>query len=133
MLTSLDRRISTVTPSRFRKNFTRSIFLILLIRATAATAESDQAVPGQEKWPVTVEQAVDDILPRLSLPQRLEIKRTKKENLVSLHFGLGLSIRNRYGLWSGNDKLVLSACGFRCHPDAASMKIIEAVWSAVQK
>jgi hypothetical protein len=39
-----------------------------------------------------------------------------------------MRIRNRYGLWRGNDKLILSACGQPCHPDDASMKIIEAIW-----
>ncbi|WP_456753598.1 DUF6794 domain-containing protein [Bradyrhizobium sp. USDA 4461] len=47
--------------------------------------------------------------------------------------GFGTWIRNRYGLWRGNDKLILSACGFRCHPEDASMKIIEAVWQAQHK
>lgn len=32
----------------------------------------------------------------------------------------------------GNDKLILSACGRPCHPDDASMKIIEALWQALQ-
>ena len=70
MLTSLDRYCSTATPLGFRKHFVRSIFLVLLlIRVTAATAETDQAMPGPENWPVTEEQAVDDILPRLSVLQ----------------------------------------------------------------
>jgi len=52
----------------------------------------------------------------------------RKEELISLHFTLGLDIRNRDGLWSGNESLVLSACGTPCHPDDASMRIIEALW-----
>ena len=130
---SIEDRLSRATRG-IRTYFICGIFpIIFLISVTAATAEVGQEMLGPENWPVTVEQAVDDILPRLSDLQRLEIKQTKKENLVSLHFGLGLSIRNRYGLWSGNDKLLLSACGFRCHPDRASMKIIETVWSELQK
>jgi hypothetical protein len=130
---SIEDRLS-ITTRRIRTCFIRDIFpIIFLMSVTAATAEVGQEMLGPENWPVTVEQAVDDLLPRLSDLQRLEIKQTKKENLVSLHFDLGLSIRNRYGLWRGNDRPMLSACGFRCHPDDASMKIIETVWSKLQK
>lgn len=37
------------------------------------------------------------------------------------------------GPWRGNDKLIESACGKPRHPDEASMVIIEAVWSALQR
>jgi len=124
------------TSAGLQKHFVRSIYPILLfISITAAAAETatDEGVLGPKNWPITVEQAVDDILPRLSLSQRLEIKLMKKESIDSLHFDLGLSIRNRYGLWRGNDRLIFSACGFRCHPDDASMKIIEAVRNELQK
>ena len=84
-----------------------------------------------ENWPVTVQGAVDDLLPRLYLFEKLMIMFTKKERIFSLHFDPGLLIRNRYGLWRGNDKLILAACGYPCHPDDASMPIIEGVWQAL--
>jgi hypothetical protein len=101
--------------------------------AAIAGTEPDQELLGPDKWPITVEQAVSDIISRLSQFEKLKTRLTKKENTISLYFDPGTSIRNRYGLWRGNDKLILSACGTRCHPDDASMKIIEAVWQELQK
>jgi hypothetical protein len=54
-------------------------------------------------WPVTVDEAVHDLVSTLSTVDKLKIQRTAKENLISLHFSLGLKIRNEYGLWRGND------------------------------
>jgi Fe-S-cluster formation regulator IscX/YfhJ len=88
---------------------------------------------GPDNWPVTVEEAVRDILPRIPRFTKFRLMFMKKEELDSLHLEIGLWIRNRYGLWRGNEKLIVSACGFRCHPDDASGKIIEAVWQALHK
>lgn len=90
-------------------------------------------VLGPDNWPVTVDETVRDILPRIPRLEKLRIKFMTKEGTASLHFGLGLWIRNRYGLWRGNEKLIVSACGFRCHPDDASGKIIDAVWEELRK
>ena|SRR5215213_2451977 len=87
----------------------------------------------QENWPVTVEEAVRDILPRITPYDKLEMMVTNKDHLDRMHFGLGLWIRNRYGLWRGNEKLIFSACGFLCHSDDASGKILEAVWEELHK
>lgn len=87
----------------------------------------------QENWPVTVEEVVRDILPRIAPFDKLYMMVTNKEHLISMHFTLGLTIRNRYGLWRGNEKLILSACGVPCHPDDASGKILEAVWQELHK
>jgi hypothetical protein len=109
-----------------------AVFLVLMRIATVETKTGPQVL-GPENWPVTVEETVRDLLPRMSRFEKLSIMFMKKEDITSLHFELGTGIRNRYGLWRGNDKLIFSACGFRCHPDDASMKIIEAVWQALHK
>jgi hypothetical protein len=131
--------VHSLTSRSRQKSLVCSIFLILIavfaisMVAAIAGTEPDQELLGPDKWPITVEQAVSDIIPRLSQFEKLKIRLTKKENTISLYFDLGTSIRNRYGLWRGNDKLMLSACGTRCHPDDASMKIIEALWQELQK
>jgi hypothetical protein len=79
-------------------------------------------------WPVTVQEAVRDLAPQLSLAEKLKIKLTAKKDIVSLYTDLGTGIRNHYGLWKGNEKLMLSACGRLCHPDDASLIIVEALW-----
>jgi hypothetical protein len=108
-------------------------FFLAVKWLTVAEIETSPQPLGPKNWPVTVEETVRDILPRLSRLEKLRIMFMKKEDTASLHFELGLWIRNRYGLWRGNEKLILSACGFRCHPDEASGKIVDAVWQALHE
>lgn len=85
-------------------------------------------------WPRTLEQAVDEIVDGMSDEERNAVKSKPRDNLIEFHMGWGMGIRNGLGLWRGNDALVVSACGGeRCHPDDASMKIIEAVWERLQR
>jgi hypothetical protein len=109
-----------------------AVFLITMWMTTPEI-KTDPFLLNQENWPVTVEEAVRDILPRITPYEKLEVMVTNKDHLNSMHFGLGLWIRNRYGLWRGNEKLILSACGFPCHSDDASGKILEAVWQALHR
>jgi uncharacterized protein DUF6794 len=93
----------------------------------AASQEQDELL-HHTKWPTTVEDAVRDFVLHVPTEAKTRVRDVKKEDLILLHFDWGMRIRNRYGLWRGNDKLILSACGQPCHPDDASMKIIEAIW-----
>ncbi len=53
-------------------------------------------------------------------------------DLVTLHFGLGLAIRNEFGLLAGN-KSLLAACGSPdMHPDSASAVIIRTLWECLR-
>src|SRR5262249_37309658 len=140
MMRNSDVQAANTGPSgRFRVKLALVGLLILIAIflafrwLTAAEIETSPQVLGPENWPVTVEEAVRDILPRMSRLEKLRIFFMKKEDTILLHFGLGLWIRNHYGLWRGNEKLLLSACGFRCHPDDASAKIVDTVWEALHK
>lgn len=106
---------------------------LVFVWLTTVEIKTGSELLGPENWPVTVQDTVDDLLPRIPRFQKLRMRFMKKEDLISLHLGFGTWIRNRYGLWRGNEKLILSACGFRCHPDDASMAIIEALWEAEHK
>lgn len=122
-----------------RVKLTCGIFLVLIAVflttewLTTPEIKTEPFLLTQENWPVTVEEAVRDILPRIPPYTKFEMMVTNKDHLNSMHFNLGLSIRNRYGLWRGNEQLIFSACGFRCHPDDASGKILEAVWQALHE
>ena len=83
---------------------------------------------GPDKWPTTVQYSVKDILSRMSEKDKELVRNTKRGDLIMFHHGWGTGIRNYYGLWRGNQKLIESACGRSCHPDDASMVIIRAVW-----
>ena len=95
-----------------------------------ALAETLVGRPGLSAW---VDAVVADILAGLSERDKETLRRTKREDLIRFHHGWGTGIRNYYGLWRGNKELLRSACGREpCHPDDASMVIIERVWEAVQ-
>ena len=84
-------------------------------------------------WSRTIEKAVLEIIAKLDEPSRDALKSSKKNDLIQYHLTLGMVIRNELGLWNGNQTLLLSACGGTyCHPDDASMKIIEGVWQQLQ-
>ncbi|UOV05155.1 hypothetical protein MUU75_19170 [Pseudoxanthomonas mexicana] len=111
----------------------RQILLILLLLAMVLPVAAQEEEPlAPDKWPTTIEATVADILSALSAEDKAELRSTKKEDLIMFHHGWGTGIRNYYGLWRGNTKLIEAACGKDCHPDDASMIIIEAVWSALQ-
>lgn len=101
-----------------------SIFALIV-----ATEPEIQRPPlGPDDWPVTIEAVVDDLVLRLSLLEKLDIMLTSEQKIGLLHFEPGVLIRNRYGLWRGNEKLILAACGYPCRADDASAPIIKAVW-----
>jgi len=87
--------------------------------------------PGTE--PRTVDEAVALIDARMDKEGRRELARMGKNDLVSLHFGWGMSIRNEFGMWAGNERL-LSDCNTRylntqyLDPDGCSGVIIERLW-----
>lgn len=84
--------------------------------------------------PSTLAEAVAHILSEMSVDEKRRVRETKREDLIQFHFGWGMGIRNALGLGSGNYALLRSACGGElCHPDDASMRIIEAVWVELQK
>jgi hypothetical protein len=114
----------------------RLLFVALLVAAallgpTLYAAEPDTL--SADRWPTTVNEVVVDILQRMPEKDRERVRTTKKEDLIKFHHGWGTAIRNYYGLWRGNTKLIAAACGKPCHPDDASTVIIEAVWAALQK
>jgi len=86
-----------------------------------------------DKWPTTVQDTVKDILSGMSDKDKELVCKTKGGDLIMSHHGWGTGIRNYYGLWRGNQKLIESACGMPCQPDDASMIIIRAVWQELQK
>ena len=92
-------------------------------------------VNTQKQWPETVSEAVDRLLAHMSEKAREDLKNAVEDDLLSFHFGLGLYVRNNFGLWAGNDKL-LESCGGGVyplvHPDDVSAKIIKAAWERVR-
>jgi len=73
--------------------------------------------------PKTVDEAVKRLLVILTDDEKWEIKTMAKDDLIFLHFSLGIQIRNAFGLNSGNTTLLNSRC-----PDDVSIEVIEVLW-----
>jgi hypothetical protein len=105
------------------------------ITAELRAANEDEPTPdflAPGEWPTTVDGVVEDIVSRMPERDRTRIRDTNLGDLIKFHHGFGTWIRNNYGLWRGNQTLIVDACGQPCHPDDASMKIIYALWHALQ-
>jgi hypothetical protein len=86
---------------------------------------------GRRRWPKTVAEAVDQLLVELP-PEEIERLRAMPEaGLGSEHFGLGMWIRNEYGLHEENYALLKAATGEEylfSDADRASSAILDALW-----
>lgn len=80
--------------------------------------------------PTTIDEAVDRLLIILTDTELQEIRNLPKDQLISLHFGLGISLRNAFGLLDPQSQLV-AACP-DVHPDDVSMLIITELWLRLQ-
>jgi len=79
------------------------------------------------KAPETVTEAVDRLLVVLSDDQKSEIAAMKEDDLISLHFGLGMEIRNAFGLHDLGSKLL--ADSGTPHPDDGAWVIVKELWN----
>ncbi|WP_235726482.1 DUF6794 domain-containing protein [Methylotuvimicrobium buryatense] len=75
---------------------------------------------------MTVGEAVERLMEILSGEEKLMISMMSEDELIDLRFGLGLAVRNAFGLHEPGSKL-LSSCG-TSHPDDASNVIIKSLW-----
>ncbi|MBD9362325.1 DUF6794 domain-containing protein [Methylomonas fluvii] len=55
----------------------------------------------------------------------------EEDELINLHFCLGVAIRNAFGLHKSDSEL-LAAFGVGIHPDDANGLIIKALWKRLQ-
>ena len=81
--------------------------------------------------PKTVKESIALILSEMSGRDKLIIRNTRKVDLIKFHLTFGSEIRNRCGLWAGNEALLTDA-GVS-HPDSISNVIIEGIWEELQK
>lgn len=90
-----------------------------------------KALP-RNQWPARVDDAVDNLLSRMSAQDKAMVKATRREDLMVFHHGWSNSIRRYYGLESGNRQLLEAAGGQQGSADRAAMSIIESVWVKLQ-
>jgi len=78
------------------------------------------------KTPETVTESVDQLLIMLTDDQKTEISALAEDDLIDLHFTLGLAVRNAFGLHDLGGKFIAD-CGV-VHPDDAAGVIVKALW-----
>lgn len=118
-----------------------SLTLTVLLFASGTTAAAEAADPGDgtdaaeaiafphgypERKPATIAEACDILDAVLSAEDRDAFLDMTEDDLIGLHFGLGMWIRNNFGLWQGNEALMRELKGIE--PDGASMTLIRAYW-----
>jgi hypothetical protein len=115
------------------------LMLATLSAAPAGAAELPPPKPGScpyalKPLPRNVPRAVDRIVSQMYPELKEKLLATKREDLVQFQTDWGKGIRNSLCLLAGgNDQLLRNACkGELCHPDDASMVIMEAVWDRLQ-
>ena len=90
---------------------------------------------NQKQWPTTIDEAVGVVIATLSDEDKPLIAAMPESELIGMHFGLGMWVRNNLGLWQGNDALMQSIRKRDpgIHPDDVSMLIIEDVWKRLRE
>jgi hypothetical protein len=79
------------------------------------------------KLPETFDEAVDRLMMVLDDQQKIALATLQEDDLINLHFSLGMAIRNAFGLHQVDSKL-LASCNTAIHPDDVSGVIIKALW-----
>ena len=82
--------------------------------------------------PETVDEAVEWLITVLEDRHKMLLTIMREDELIDLHFGLGPSIRNAFGLHDADSKQLLRDCGSD-NPDDASAVIIKALWTKLKR
>ncbi|MCU0697992.1 MAG: hypothetical protein MUC96_15835 [Myxococcaceae bacterium] len=89
----------------------------------------------RDGWPLRVDDAAWWVIRETPSEVRSRFRATKQGDLVTWHHGLGTWVRNRSGLWRGNDALLRDCSRGQTpliHPDDCSMMILERAWLLLQ-
>jgi len=83
---------------------------------------------------LTEQEIHDYILQQLSDDDKAHIREMNFDELIMLHHTTGRSIRNDFGLWDKDNRLVEhDHADHHYFPDQISQRIIENVWKSVCK
>lgn len=86
--------------------------------------------------PTTIIEAVNILLSELPIESKQQIKDSSEDDLINFHIGLGMTIRNIFGLWQKDSKLYENCRELsgdpNLHVDDASGIILKALWERLQ-
>jgi len=80
------------------------------------------------RTPQIVDEAVNRLVNVLDNEHKQSFSSMRENDLINLHFSLGIEIRNAFGLHD-QDNPLLKSLGYFVHPDDVSMTIIHALWN----
>jgi hypothetical protein len=108
----------------------------ILERAIQILRDEENRPNTRPRQPETVTEAVEKLISELSLKDKTAIANMDEDDLINLHFSLGLSIRNAF-LHPRNERL-LESCRFLSqdkylHWDQAPSVIIKALWKRLRE
>lgn len=87
--------------------------------------------------PQTVYEAVEMLVAQLPLKQKATIANMAESELIKLNTSLGRYVLNKFGLWSGNEKLVESCSTKSNYPlhneDDAAAVIVKELWRKLKE
>jgi hypothetical protein len=78
--------------------------LLVLLSGFAAHAQPKQ----EPDWPATCDGAIARLTTNLPTSEKEKLAAMARDDLINLHFGFGMGIRNEFGLWGGNLALIES-------------------------
>lgn len=81
--------------------------------------------------PKTINETVDRLLTVLDDEHKVVIAAMPQDELINLHFSLGLAIRNAFRFWDSNSPLLNSSKPM--HPDDLSDQIIRELWQRLNQ
>lgn len=87
--------------------------------------------------PNTIDEAIERLISEMTLKDKSLMAKMEEYELEDLHYNLGTYIRNNFGLWSGNEKLMESLRKMTdkndITEDDASAIIINELWKKLKK
>jgi hypothetical protein len=93
--------------TRFYQAVYDTLFSFLMLGRDTYPAQ-DQPAPEKKPLPASVEEAVGYLIDVLSLKDKVSIANMSADEVGELNQTLGNYIRNAFGLWSGNKRLMWS-------------------------
>jgi hypothetical protein len=100
------------------------------------TAEDEYDSEEDTTLPESVDEAVDRLIPKMEIKQKVALANMNEEDLELLHTTSGRYFEAVFRLWTENEAL-MESCRERSgikdlHPDSAFQIIIEALWERLR-
>jgi hypothetical protein len=133
------RRIAVLNVAGPRASKDRQIYsdvIRILERAIQILKDEENISNNKLQQPETVNEAVERLVSEVPLKDKTAIANMDEDDLINLHFSLGLSIRNKF-FYPKNEDL-LESCRFvsqdkYLHWDQASSVIIKELWKKLKE